>query len=83
VADVFSRALQRAPEARHDFLAAAYAHLAPADFSRDVLTRALGLSAYVWPVALGWSDLGTPDRLDAWQRRVSGPASAAGAIHAA
>ena len=83
MAGAFSRALRCPPEERHDFLAGAYAHLAPRDFSRDVLTGAPGLSAYVWPVTLGWSDLGTPDRLRAWQRHVNGPASGAAAIHAA
>ena len=83
VSNVFSRALQRPFDEHHGFLAQAYADLAPSDFSCDVLTDAPGLSAYVWPVALGWSDLGTPDRLRAWQRNSSRPASATGAIHAA
>jgi hypothetical protein len=81
--DVFSGALQRPAEQRHAFLADAYRDLAPADFSRDVLTGAPGLSACVWPVALGWSDLGTPDRLNAWQRSLARQARAAGTIHAA
>ena len=83
LAGVFSRALQRPIEERHGFLARAYADLAPSDFSRDILTGAPGLSAYIWPVSLGWSDLGTPDRLHAWQRISRRPVAGTGAIHAA
>ena len=49
-------------------LRAAYDTLPRADFSRDVLQRAAGLRAYAWPARLGWSDLGTPDRLLSWLR---------------
>ena len=31
---------------------------------------ARGLYAYVWPGSVGWSDLGTVERLHAWHRRV-------------
>lgn len=50
------------------FLREAYQQMAPADFSHDVLTPAPGLAVYTWPAAMGWSDLGTPERLNAWKR---------------
>jgi len=57
----------RAPAgARHEALEAAYEQLHGLDFSRDVLTGAAGLTVYTWPASMGWSDLGTPDRLYAW-----------------
>lgn len=43
-------------------LRALYAELPPADFSRDILERAKGLSV-VSMVDAGWSDCGTPERL--------------------
>ena len=46
----------------------AYDSLPPHDFSRDVLAQADGLSVLAWPAEMGWSDLGTPDRLFAWTR---------------
>lgn len=51
---------------RNSRLAAAYEQLGGFDFSRDVLTGAEGLTVYTWPASMGWSDLGTPDRLYAW-----------------
>jgi mannose-1-phosphate guanylyltransferase len=45
-----------------------YDSLPIADFSRDVIGAARNLSAYVWPAAMQWSDLGTPERLDTWRR---------------
>jgi mannose-1-phosphate guanylyltransferase len=44
-----------------------YPALPTYDFSGDVLRPAGGLSLIVWPSTLGWSDLGTPERLKAWQ----------------
>ena len=55
-------------ELREAFLADRYPGLPHTDLSRDVLTPARGLSLYVWPESLGWTDLGTPDRLDLWLR---------------
>jgi mannose-1-phosphate guanylyltransferase len=69
VAEVFSGALRRPRELRRQFLADAYTTLAPRDFSRDLIGAASGLSACVWPAEIGWSDLGTPDRLRAWHHR--------------
>ena len=51
-----------------------YYSVPAADFSRDVLSAATGLSVYAWPASMRWSDLGTPDRLMAWrQAATSGP----------
>lgn len=59
-----------APHAvRHNELRAAYDRLPHYDFSRDLLTPATDLSLIVWPTALGWSDLGTPERLAEWHDR--------------
>jgi mannose-1-phosphate guanylyltransferase len=64
---VFVEAL-RCPRAhREAFLAAKYAFLPPADFSRDLLAHAHALAVQIWPADIGWSDLGTPDRLEAWR----------------
>ena len=51
---------------RASYLAEQYAVLPPADFSHDVLTHARGLAVYSWGPSIGWSDLGTPDRLFRW-----------------
>jgi len=57
----------RVPAAGRDrALAETYARLRGLDFSRDVLTGASGLTVYTWPASMGWSDLGTPERLFAW-----------------
>jgi mannose-1-phosphate guanylyltransferase len=77
---VFETALRLPPALRRAFLAATYPELSPRDFSRDVLgPSARELSTYVWSVSVGWSDLGTPQRLRAWYDRavpgVLGPAT--------
>ncbi len=58
-------------------LAETYEHLRGLDFSRDVLTGAEGLTVYTWPASVGWSDLGTPDRLNAWLEAPARPDRAA------
>jgi len=68
LADIFSQARAIPSDLREAFLADYYPDLPHTDFSRDVLTPARGLSLYVWPASLGWTDLGTPDRLDIWLR---------------
>lgn len=80
---MFQQALALPSIARPAFLAGAYPAIAARDFSRDVLTQARGLWAYTWPAAMGWSDLGTPERFRRWARhpprdavRVVGEASA-------
>jgi mannose-1-phosphate guanylyltransferase len=64
--DVFQPALRLDPEARRRYLDRRYEDLPHADFSRDVLGRADGLALHVWPADIGWSDLGTPERLGQW-----------------
>lgn len=54
------------PAERLSYLEAVYPTLAPRDFSRDLLTPARDLSLITWPEEIGWSDLGTPERLLAW-----------------
>ena len=63
---VFRQARAVPADLREAFLAARYPQLPHTDFSRDLLGPAAGLSLYVWPREVGWTDLGTPDRLDAW-----------------
>jgi len=55
---------------RERFLRRRYESLDPLDFSRDVLGAASsGLSVYTWPRQVGWTDLGTPERMYAWLGR--------------
>jgi mannose-1-phosphate guanylyltransferase len=63
---VFEHALRCSPPEREEHLAAAYRFLPNLDFSRDLMGPATHLSTYVWPRALKWSDLGTPDRFRDW-----------------
>ncbi len=51
---------------RRRYLKAIYPTLSRHDFSGDLLGVAHGLSLLVWPSTMGWSDLGTPERLMAW-----------------
>lgn len=67
---VFHYAVRLPPADREAFLASVYPSLPKFDFSRDVLTPARDLLTYIWPASMGWSDLGTPERLHAWQERV-------------
>jgi mannose-1-phosphate guanylyltransferase len=55
-----------------------YRTVPAADFSRDVITPAEGLRLRVWPRSMGWTDLGTPDRLRGWlHQEASSPAPVA------
>jgi mannose-1-phosphate guanylyltransferase len=67
--EVFARAWRLPPDRRDAFLVEQYTHLSVTDLSRDVLTPAEGLVVYTWPASLGWTDLGTPERLEHWIRR--------------
>lgn len=67
--DLFTYAYRLPPDRREPFLAEIYPTLSFTDFSRDVLTPAEGLAVSVWPASLGWSDLGTPERLADWLDR--------------
>jgi len=65
-------AVEHVPEPdRPALLAAAYQTLRSFDFSQDFLRAARGLSTCIWPATVGWSDLGTPERLFEWQDRMS------------
>jgi mannose-1-phosphate guanylyltransferase len=66
MAAVFDAARGLPRPARAEFLQTEYARLPPADFSRDLLTPAHGLFVHAWPASMGWSDLGTPERLSRW-----------------
>ncbi len=63
---VFDAARALDVDRREAFLTRVYPDLRSRDFSHDVLTPARDLFLYTWPRAMGWSDLGTPDRLFAW-----------------
>ena len=66
-ADVLSAAHMLDAGDRDAFLRDWYPDLPAADFCRDVLTPAASeLCLYTWPIEMGWSDLGTPDRLQEW-----------------
>ena len=62
---------------RNAFLSERYGSLPSADFSRDILARSSGLAVYPWSQAVGWSDLGTPERLSRWIRGAHGETAAA------
>ena len=47
-------------------LGRAYAVMPSCDFSRDILAGARDLAAVRWPAEVGWTDLGTPDRVAEW-----------------
>jgi mannose-1-phosphate guanylyltransferase len=63
---VFLEAIDHGPEHGARYLEARYHAIPAADFSRDVIAAAEELSLHTWPVSMGWSDLGTPDRLASW-----------------
>lgn len=54
---------------RHQQVRDLYQHLPVFDFSSDVLTHASGLHCLPWRASIGWTDLGTPERLAAWLGR--------------
>ena len=64
---VFLAAGTRSEPRRQQFLEAHYPTLPATDFSRDILARAGSLALYTWPAKMGWTDLGTPDRVRAWR----------------
>jgi mannose-1-phosphate guanylyltransferase len=57
------------PPRRDQQVRSLYDHLPVVDFSRDVLTQASGLQCLPWRASIGWTDLGTPERLAAWLGR--------------
>jgi mannose-1-phosphate guanylyltransferase len=68
---VFVAALTLPRPVRERFLAERYRTLPARDFSRHVLAHAGDLFAFTWPPSIGWSDLGTPERLERWLTRRS------------
>jgi mannose-1-phosphate guanylyltransferase len=66
------------PGAAAAHLRRAYAMMPPCDFSREILAGARDLAVVRWPAAVGWTDLGTPERVAEWLRRGPGLAAAAG-----
>jgi mannose-1-phosphate guanylyltransferase len=72
------------PARREQQLRRLYEHLPMLDFSHDVLEQASGLHCLAWRASVGWTDLGTPERLAAWleqratQASLSGPDGSAG-----
>ena len=68
ISTMFLRSVALPENSRRPFFWAPYPLLPVADFSRDVLAKARGLLAYTWPSSMGWSDLGTPERLREWLR---------------
>ena len=75
-ADVMTAAQRFHPADRVRFLEDWYPELSTADFCRDVLTpSARRLCVYTWPPEMGWSDLGSPERLDAWLALQGRPAA--------
>jgi mannose-1-phosphate guanylyltransferase len=62
------------PARREQQLRRLYEHLPTLDFSHDVLEHASGLQCLAWRSSVGWTDLGTPERLKAWLKRRGGSA---------
>jgi mannose-1-phosphate guanylyltransferase len=67
VAPIYSAALREPAHTRRRHFERHYRSLQNADFSRDVTALARDLGLYVWPRRMGWSDLGTPERLREWR----------------
>jgi mannose-1-phosphate guanylyltransferase len=63
---LIARDLRLEPSTQESFLTEQYDGLPHADFSRDLLGVAAGLSVYTWPSEMGWADLGTPERFQQW-----------------
>jgi len=63
---VFDATTRLSERGRDGYLAECYDRLPRADFCRHVLEAAEALAVQVWPRELGWMDLGTPERLQAW-----------------
>jgi hypothetical protein len=63
-------------EVRALHLRRAYDAMPVCDFSREILGTAKELAVVKWPTSIGWTDLGTPDRVAAWAGRALAPALA-------
>lgn len=75
---MFLRAVAMPGSAHRAFFQDLYPRLPVSDFSSDVLAKARGLLAYTWPSSMGWSDLGTPERLRQWLGTTTPGVGAAG-----
>jgi mannose-1-phosphate guanylyltransferase len=64
--------LQQARAGGRADLLRAFESLPPADFSRDILAGAPNLSVLPLPDGAGWTDLGTPERMDEFLRNERG-----------
>jgi len=63
---VFAAANRMAEASGERFRRHEYESLPELDFSRDVLGAARHVAVLSWPSRMGWSDLGTPERLHEW-----------------
>jgi mannose-1-phosphate guanylyltransferase len=77
MAGVFAEARRHAEPDRTRLLDACYRAMPSADFSRDVLAPARRLGLFTWSGRMGWSDLGTPDRMRAWRSGLMKPSARA------
>jgi mannose-1-phosphate guanylyltransferase len=67
LAEIFRLHAATPRDTRDRFLAERYSFMPSIDFSRDVLTPAAStMLLLTWPRSMGWSDLGTPERLLRW-----------------
>lgn len=66
VASVFESSLSMPEEGLQAALEAVYASLPASDFSRSILGPARELCTASWGSEVGWTDLGTPDRVCRW-----------------
>lgn len=67
--EVFGAAIRMAEPSEERLRRHEYESLPELDFSRDVLGAAHDVGVLSWPSRMGWSDLGTPERLGAWLER--------------
>jgi mannose-1-phosphate guanylyltransferase len=68
LAKVFAEYRQLPISSRDAFLTKKYETMRSVCFSRDLLTPARELAVFTWPTSVGWSDVGTPERLERWRR---------------
>lgn len=67
--EVFGTAIRMAEPSEERLRRHEYESLPELDFSRDVLGATHDVGVLSWPSRMGWSDLGTPERLHAWLAR--------------
>jgi mannose-1-phosphate guanylyltransferase/mannose-6-phosphate isomerase len=69
LSNAFDQARSLPVSRRGLFLSACYPQLPSADLSHDLLAKTKDLYIYRLPEAVGWTDLGTPARLQEWLQR--------------